>query len=58
LLPIVAIGGITLADVPAILQQGVSGIAVSQAISGDIATQVPAFRDAIGSVRLSSTVDN
>ena len=58
LLPIVAIGGITLADVPAILQQGVSGIAVSQAISGDIATQVPAFRDAIGSVWLSSTVDN
>jgi thiamine-phosphate pyrophosphorylase len=56
--PVVAIGGISVADIPAILQQGVFGIAVSQAISSDIATQVPAFRNAIQSARLSSTVDN
>ncbi|QKZ14749.1 thiamine phosphate synthase [Spirosoma sp. KUDC1026] len=33
-LPIVAIGGITLADIPALLQAGLHGVAVSSAISG------------------------
>ncbi|SOD92501.1 thiamine phosphate synthase [Spirosoma fluviale] len=33
-LPIIAIGGITLADVPALLETGVYGVAVSSAITG------------------------
>ncbi|WP_247236670.1 thiamine phosphate synthase [Telluribacter sp. SYSU D00476] len=46
-IPIIAIGGIEVADVPAILQTGAYGIAVSGAITRDIPGQVPAFWEAI-----------
>ncbi|MCX6218824.1 thiamine phosphate synthase [Spirosoma sp.] len=44
-LPIIAIGGITLADVPALLETGVYGVAVSSAITGasDPAAQTRLF---------------
>ena len=48
-LPIIAIGGIEVEDVPAILQQGVHGIAVSAAITRQTVKQVPAFWQAIQS---------
>ncbi|QJD79999.1 thiamine phosphate synthase [Spirosoma rhododendri] len=46
-LPIIAIGGLDVADVPALIQTGLHGIAVSSAITRDPATQVPAFRHAL-----------
>lgn len=44
-LPVIAIGGITLADVPALLETGVYGVAVSSAITGaaDPAAQTRLF---------------
>lgn len=45
--PIIAIGGIEVADVPALLRAGTYGIAVSGAITRDIVGQVPAFREVL-----------
>lgn len=46
-LPIIAIGGLDVADIPALVRHGVHGIAVSSAITRDPATQVPAFQHAL-----------
>ncbi|WP_077924029.1 thiamine phosphate synthase [Spirosoma sp. 209] len=53
--PIVAIGGITLADVPALMQTGLHGIALSSAISGasDPARQTRLFLDQLSLSTLS-----
>ncbi len=46
-LPIIAIGGLDVVDVPNLMQVGLHGIAVSSAISRDPAGQVPAFQQAL-----------
>ncbi|GAB3255635.1 thiamine phosphate synthase [Larkinella harenae] len=56
-LPIIAIGGIEVADVPALLREGVHGIAVSAAITRDPQRQVPAFWQAIQTVTPYSTLE-
>jgi thiamine-phosphate pyrophosphorylase len=46
-LPIIAIGGLDVADVPALIQAGLHGIAVSSAITRNPAAQVPAFQQVL-----------
>lgn len=50
-LPVVAIGGIQIADVPDLLATGVAGIAVSQAITRDPDAQVPALLAALSGIQ-------
>ncbi len=46
-IPIIAIGGLDVADVSGLMQVGLHGIAVSSAISRDPDGQVPAFQQAL-----------
>ncbi|RAJ92260.1 thiamine-phosphate pyrophosphorylase [Larkinella arboricola] len=57
-LPIIAIGGIEVDDVPALLREGVHGIAVSGAITREPASQVPAFWQAIQTATSFSILEN
>jgi thiamine-phosphate pyrophosphorylase len=56
-LPIVAIGGITLNDIPALLQTGLHGVAVSSAIGGadDPGEQARLFHHYVTSTHTNTT---